>query len=498
MTVALVRARRIVTGVKDDGTAEVLDDAAIAHDAGCIVAVGDAAALRARYPEAQLTDFAHHVLLPGLVNAHHHVGLTPFQLGSPDHPLELWFASRLAARDVDPHLDTLFGALEMVASGVTCVQHLHPRVAGPVESVVAGCNVVLDAYRLIGMRASFAYSVREQNRLVYADDAAFCATLPSDIGQALWDHLQRFALSFDDQMKVYALLRRAHADQPRTRIQLAPANLHWVTDDGLMAMVERAQADDVPLHMHLLETPYQREYARRRTGTTAVRHLHRLGALGPSMTLGHAVHVDEGEIELIAHTGTCVCHNCSSNMRLRSGTAPLSALIGRGVKVAMGIDEAGINDDHDMLQEMRLARRAHGRPGLDSTDAPDGAQVLRMATEYGAGTTPYRGRIGRLAVGLQFDAVAIDFAAATWPYQDEGVAPVEALLQRAKPSHVDTVFVDGDPIYAKGRFKYVDREQVLAAIARQLALPLTERERHRRWMAAAAMPHVKSFYDGYL
>ena len=498
MTIELVRARQIVTGVADRFTVDLLDDAAVAHDAGRIVAVDRFDALRPLYPEAAVTAFPHHMLLPGFVNAHHHVGLTPLQLGSPDLPLELWFASRLSARDVDPYLDTLYGAFEMIASGVTCVQHLHPRVAGPVEAVVAGCTTVLDAYRRVGMRASFAYSVREQNRIVYGDDAAFCASLPSDIGHALRAHLQRFALSFDDQMQVYAALRDAHKDASRTRIQLAPANLHWVTDDGLMAMVAQARADDVPLHMHLLETPYQREYARRRTGTSAVKHLHRLGALGPSTTLGHAVWVDQEDIELIAHTATCVCHNCSSNLRLRSGTAPLNRLAQKGVVTALGIDEAGLDDDRDMLQEMRLALRLHRVPGMDPVDVPTCPQVLRMATEHGAATTPYRGQIGRLAPGLRFDAVAIDFDAATWPFQDPQVAPLDALMQRAKPQHVDTVFVDGDPIYSKGRFKYVDRDAVLAEIGARMAQPLSDVEQERRRMATAVLPHVQAFYAGYL
>ncbi len=498
MTIELVRARQVVTGIRDRFTAEVLDDAAVAHDAGRIVAVDSFATLRAQHPDAPVQHFPRHMLLPGFVNAHHHVGLTPLQLGSPDHPLELWFASRLSSRDIDPVLDTLYGAFEMVASGVTCVQHLHPRMAGPAEGVVAGCMKVLGAYSRIGMRASFAYSVREQNRLVYGDDTAFCATLPGDLGPEMLAHLRRFSLSFNDQMAVYAALRDAHAGSPRTRIQLAPANLHWVTDDGLMTMVEQARSDDVPLHMHLLETPFQREYARRRTGTTAVRHLHRLGALGPSMTLGHAVWVDEGDIELLAHTGTCVCHNCSSNLRLRSGTAPVNAMARHGIVTALGIDEAGLNDDRDMLQEMRLALRIHRRPGLDAADVPTCAQVLRMATEHGAATTGFRHQIGRLAPGLRFDAVAIDANAATWPYQDDQVAPLDALLQRAKPQHVDTVFVDGDPIYAKGRFKYVDRDAVLAEIAQMLSRPPSGAELRRRHLAEAVMPHVRAFYDGYL
>ena len=498
MTVELVRARWIVTGVRDRHTPEVTSDAALAHENGKVLAVDTFEAVRARYPEAPVTHFPRHMLLPGFVNSHHHVGLTPLQLGSTDQALELWFASRLSARDVDLYLDTLYGAFEMIASGVTCVQHLHPRVAGTLEQLYTGANTVLRAYRSVGMRASYSYSVREQNRLVYDDDAAFCARLPSDIGVPLAAHLKRYTISFNDQMQLYAMLREENAGQALTRIQLAPTNLHWVTDEGLMTIVERARADDVPMHMHLLETMYQKEYARRRTGTTAVSHLYRLGALGPGMTLGHAVWLTEEDVELVAHTGTCVCHNCSSNLRVRSGVAPLNALAQRGVVIGMGMDEAGLNDDRDMLLEMKLALRVHRVPGMEEDEVPTCPQVLRMATEHGAMTTPFRGQIGRLAPGMDFDAVAIDFQEATWPYQDELVAPLDALLQRAKPKHVDTVFVGGDPIYAQGRFKYFDRNQVLAELAEQLERPRTAMEEQRKQLAVAVMPHVKAFYAGYL
>ena len=384
MTVELVRAPWIVTGVQDRHTAHVCSDAALAHEHGLVVEVGAFATVRARYPDAPVTHFPRHMLLPGFVNSHHHVGLTPLQLGSPDHALELWFASRLSARDVNLHLDTLYGAFEMIASGVTCVQHIHPRVAGTLAQLHAGATTVLDAYRSIGMRASYSYSVREQNRLVYEDDATFCAGLPSDIGVPLAAHLQRHTISFDDQMQLYAMLRDENAGERLTRIQLAPTNLHWVTDDGLIAMVERARADGVPMHMHLLETRYQKEYARRRTGMTAVQHLHRLGALGSDMTLGHAVWLTEDDVELVAHTGTCVCHNCSSNLRVRSGVAPLNALAKRGVVIGMGMDEAGLNDDRDMLLEMKLALRLHRVPGMEEDEVPTCVEVLRMATEHGA------------------------------------------------------------------------------------------------------------------
>jgi len=97
--------------------------------------VGPYAELQARHRPDEVLGSGEHVVVPGFVNAHHHVGLTPLQLGSPDHPLELWFASRMTARDVDPYLDTLYSAFEMLESGITTVQHLHGLRTGPAARV---------------------------------------------------------------------------------------------------------------------------------------------------------------------------------------------------------------------------------------------------------------------------------------------------------------------------------------------------------------------------
>ena len=164
------------------------------------------------------------------------------------------------------------------------------------------------------------------------------------------------------------------------QIQLAPANLHWCSDAALTRLAELSRRYDVPLHMHLVETAYQKEYARRRGGGTAVDYIDRFGLLGPKMTLGHGVWLNEADIDRVAETGTCICHNCSSNFRLRSGVAALNAFEAKGINTAIGIDEAGINDDRDMLQEMRMVLRAHRVPGMVDDDVPTIAQVFRMAT----------------------------------------------------------------------------------------------------------------------
>jgi cytosine/adenosine deaminase-related metal-dependent hydrolase len=95
---------------------------------------------------------------------------------------------------------------------------------------------------------------------------------------------------------VFEALHEKYRSEERVAIQLAPANLHWCSDHAITRTVDLARQYRVPLHMHILETPLQKEYARRRTGTTAVHHLETLGALGPNMTLGHGVWVTEEDI----------------------------------------------------------------------------------------------------------------------------------------------------------------------------------------------------------
>ena len=181
MSQKLVRADTILCGFHPDGSPDLRPDAAVLVEDGSIREIGDADALATANPQAETVGGKGFVAIPGLVNAHHHVGLTPLQLGSPDHPLELWFASRLALRDVDPRLDTLYSAFEMIASGVTTVQHLHSRAPGGSEAVLATAESVIGAYREVGMRASYSFALRDQNRLVYEADEAFLARVPAEI-----------------------------------------------------------------------------------------------------------------------------------------------------------------------------------------------------------------------------------------------------------------------------------------------------------------------------
>lgn len=258
-----------------------------------------------------------------------------------------------------------------------------------------------------------------------------------------------------------------------------------------------AEETNAPMHMHLLETPYQKEYAYRRTGRSALEYLDRFGLIGPQLTIGHGVWMTSDDLALVAERGACLCHNCSSNLRLKSGTADLSAFLNTGVPVALGIDEAGLNDDRDMLQEMRLALTLH-RPAGHGAPCPEASQILRMATEHGAATTPFRGQIGRLAPGLLADIVLLDWRAVTWPWQDPEIPLIDVLVRRARPSAVATVMIGGDVVYEENRFVRVDREAVLETIARDLGQPETDVDARMRQLSRGLIGPVSKFYRNWL
>jgi 5-methylthioadenosine/S-adenosylhomocysteine deaminase len=497
MASTIVRGRYVVQGIRVNAEPVVLRDAGVVVRDDLIVTVGPFAEVQAEHPDWPVIGGPDCVVIPGLINAHHHLGLTPLQLGSQDLPLELWLASRVALRDVDPYLDTLYSAFEMIASGVTTVQHLQSRIPGAAADVLAASGEVLRAYREVGMRVSYSVALRDQNRLVYAADRDFVRRLPVRIRPMARRYFERFTSALPDQVAIFEELHRAHRHDPVAKVQLAPSNLHWLSEEALEVAADLSDRTGAPMHMHLLETPYQKAYAARRSGGSALEHIGRLGLLRGRLTIGHGVWLSESDIELCAATGTRICHNCSSNLRLRSGLAPLNRFLQRAIPVAVGIDEAGINDDRDMFQEMRMVLLAHGEPGIDAPH-PAPARVLQMATEGGAGTTPFAGSIGALEPGMAADLVVLDWTALTYPYQSPAIPVVDVLIHRAKPTAIQLVMIAGETVYREGQFTRVDRAAVLAEIAAKLAVPLSSGEEERAALAEALMPHVRQFYEGYL
>ena len=492
----LIIAKKILLGFDGLGQAEIVEGQAIFVKNNKINEIGPTSVLRQKYKEIPEIGGENLFAMPGLVNAHHHLGVTPFQLGAQDHPLELWFAERLKMRNVPPTLDTLYSAFEMISSGVTTVQHLQSRAPGNLASVLDQSNKIIAAYKQIGMRASYSFALRDQNRMIYDSDENCLALLPPKHRPTLKKYFESFSLSISEQLEIFNILTEQHAKNNLIEIQLAPSNLHWLSDKALETISKVAIDTGAKIHMHLLETPYQAEYARRRTGQSALEYIQKFGLLGPQLTIGHGVWMTEDDADLLAESGGCLCHNCSSNLRLKSGKADLSSFLSKNIPIALGIDEAGINDDRDMLQEIRLAYTLHRRPGHSSRN-PSAAEILRMATEHGAASTPFSGKIGRLEKGLFADILLLDLQSLAFPYQDFDIPLLDIIVRRAKRKSVDTVIIDGNVVFNKGKFTRVDEDTLLEEISKVLSRAKTPEEVELRELSEIIMPAVKNFYSGW-
>ena len=200
MPSSLIHGKYVICKVVSRAEAHVIADGAVFQRDGTIIDIGPYQELAAKYQPDAVFGSDQHVVMPGFVNSHHHVGLTPFQLGSPDYPLELWFASRMAARDVPPYLDTLYSAFEMLESGITTVQHLHGWRVGPIARVHAIAEQILKAYQDIGMRVSYSYALRDQNRLVYEADEDFVKRLPAGLASQVAAYLQAQVIPVEDHL----------------------------------------------------------------------------------------------------------------------------------------------------------------------------------------------------------------------------------------------------------------------------------------------------------
>ncbi len=500
MTVSLIRGKHVVCKVTGADSAEVVSDGAVLQRDGVIEALGDYQELRQQHPDAEVIGTGNHIVMPGMVNDHFHVGLTPFQMGAPDLPLEMWSLNRIGVRMIDPYLDQLYGAVQMIETGTTTVQAIHSpgRGYGPVSIEVA--DKVIEAYQTSGMRVSYAPSVVDQNSMVAGaggGEADFAAQMPPELAERYLSFMAPSYWPADEIIPVLDDICRKYGDNQHERVQvtMAPSNVHRCSDELLVGIKELAGRHSTGIHIHLQETVYQKLYGFTAYGKTPLQHLYDLGFLGPEVVCGHSVWATEEDLRLMAETGTNICHNASSNLRLQSGIAPMGRILAAGIKVAIGSDEAGLNDDKDLFQEMRLVLKIHRVPGID-LDPPTSYQVLEMATANGAYASWFGDRIGTLEPGKRADMVLVDMRNIEEPFLDPRVSVVDALVHRGRGIDVDTVLVDGEVVLRDKELTRVDKEILFREIRDALDRPLSAQEEERRELARLVEPHLRRFYSG--
>ena len=474
-----------------------VENGAVLVEGETIAEVGAWADLRSRHPEAKVIGSDTAAVLPGLINAHHHsAGATALQHGIPDLLLEPWLLMHARMRQGDPYLDTLLSAARLLKTGVTSVVEVHSDLNTP-EAYAETCRRALAAYDESGIRVAFATGMRDQGYLVHGKggDAAFLATLPADLRAEAKARLPPpGTLDQQDYFAIIDDLWRAHRDHPRVDVWLAPPGPPWVSDPFIKAIAEKAEALDTGVQTHLEESFYEKLHGPREYGRSTLSHLKALGVLGPRFSIAHGVWLSDPEVDMLAESGAAMCHNPSSNLRLRAGIAPLNALRAAGATVALGMDGTTLNDDEDMFTEMRLALRLH-RPPVLGAPAPSPSDIFDLATRGGARLLRSETRLGRLDAGYLADLVVIDLGRLCWPWAAPEAAPLDLLVYRAQAGDVDTVVVGGRVVLRDGRPCLFDAEAAGRDLAGRLAAtPLpAEAAAH----AERLLPHLEAYYRSW-
>ncbi len=423
--------------------AEIRDGGVFARD-GWIENVGRTEDLPATADE--IVDLDDHVVLPGLVNTHHHLyqTLTRAFPRAQDSGLFDWLRTLYPvwARMTPDHVRvaTRLGLVELALSGATTVfdhQYLWPN-GSSIDDQFEGAE---------GLNLRVHLS-RGSMSLGEAEGGLPPDSVVEDEGEILTDSEQAVRHHHDPERG------------SRRRVVLAPCSPFTVTG-GLMRETAAMGRDlGVRLHTHLAETADEEQFCLERFGMRPVEYMESLAWAGPDVWYAHAVHVADHEVERMGEAGTGVAHCPTSNMRLASGLAPVRRYLESGVPVGLGVDGSASNDSSAMLAEARqalLLNRIAVSPGMGEGPQLTARGALELATIGGARVLG-RDDIGVLAPGRAADLIALDlnrieFAGALHD-------PVAAVVL-CGPGRVDHSWVGGQSLVREGAMVDVDVEALI-------------------------------------
>jgi 8-oxoguanine deaminase len=388
-----------------------------------------------------------HVVLPGLINTHHHFyqTLTRAVPAAQDANLFNWLITlypiwaRMQPEDI--YTSTITAMAELALSGCTTASdHLYifPNGSKLDDQIRAGVDIGM---RLHASRGSMSRGESQGG-------------LPPD------SVVEDEAFILKDSQR---LIETYHEADPgaMTQIVLAPCSPFSITGELMKASAALARQYGVQVHTHLAETQDEEQFCIELFGQRPVAYMESVDWIGPDVWFAHSVHVNDDEVIKYAATGCGIAHCPSSNMRLASGIAPILKMLMSGVKVGLGLDGSASNDGSHMLGEARqamlLSRLGAGISGasLSGEDAPPlmtARQALRMATAGGAAVLG-REDIGSLEVGkcADFFAVALNHLEYTGALHD----PLAALVFCA-PVRADYTVVGGRFVVKEGNLLTVD------------------------------------------
>jgi len=382
---------------------------------GRIVSVlPDAEALRRHRPR-QTLDLPGQVVLPGLVNLHTHAAMSLLRGYADDLPLMRWLTEHIwpaETRHAGPEFvrdGTLLACAEMLRGGITTFNDMYffPDAAA-------------SAARRLGMRAV--------------------------LGIIAIEFPTRYAADADDYLTKGLRIRDELGSDPLLGFCLAPHAPYTVSDRTFDKIATLAAQLEIPIHMHVHETRHEIEESLKQHGVRPLERLRRLGLLGPHLIAVHGVHLDAGEIDLLAHEGCHVAHCPTSNLKLGSGIPPMAAAQARELNFGLGTDGAASNNRLDMFHEMRHAALL-AKGASQNAEVLGAHAVLAAATLGGARALGMDGKIGSLLPGKAADLCAVRLD--EWLLQP-CFDPASHLVYVAGREQVTNTWVQGELVMSMG------------------------------------------------
>ncbi len=403
-------------------------------------------------PRVKTFDTGEHVVLPGLINTHHHFyqTLTRAVPAALDRELFPWLQAlypiwaRLTPGAIE--LATTLAMAELILSGCTTTTDHHYVFPPGTED---GVDIEVAVARRLGLRVLLT---RGSMNLSQRDGG-----LPPD------SVVQDEDTILADSERVVARYHEA-GEGAMVQIALAPCSPFSVTTSLMRATAELAKRLDVRMHTHLAETEDENRFCFELYKCRPLDYLEDCGWLNTRTWLAHGVHFNDGEISRLARAGTTVAHCACSNQTLASGTCPVCAMEDAGMRVGLGVDGSASNDCSNLMQEVRAAfllqRNRYGVKTVSHNDA------LRWATK-GSAACVGRTDIGEIAVGKMADFALFKLDELRF----SGSGDPLAALVLCGAHRADRVMVGGRWIVENGQLPGIDFADLIrrhSAAARKL------------------------------
>lgn len=454
--------------------------------------IGEAKELQRKYPGTKKLCKENWVIVPGYLDAHDHGrAISPFGFGALDDPLELWIP-QLGKVSVPAYEAALYDGIQLAKSGVTTVVHCHniSEVNRIKEELLDTVQGYLDA----GIRVVLCPPYTDQNAIIYDDREEFVKTLDVRQREEFSKMIMDCPVSLSEYFQLIEALKEDMKDwiqDKRVAVQLHPVGGQWCSDKALEEIKNYALKNNMRIHMHLLETKYQKIYSQRKWGKSIVEHFEENGFLGYWLTIAHGVWLSGRDREILRERKVKVVTNPSSNLRLRSGIFALGEMLKEGITCAVGLDGCTLDDDQDYGRELRLALYNPALSGINGKISHE--QIAQVAYQGGAEAVGDNLSSGRLEEGVPADFICYDKEKLEFPYVDDSLTWTEKIVQRGSRAAIDAVYCGGRRIIEQHRSLTASEEEVGAALAQHAR----NCKKDRNLVSESLLTAIAQFYQNW-